>query len=186
MLAVSEPSFSPLHSRSLISALNLHSTCLFSRPFLYVCCSNLSFICSFSHPCLIYFRQSLIRAFVSWLIYSFVRSLLTPVIHSLNRSGVCPSFLHLLTGTTMNNWTNEWMTVTTAKLVNEWMEWDINKWRKGAMEEWMNESQNRWTNEKINERWKVTDCSIRFWSVSHLLRQLSICTLFCSITPYIE
>ena len=100
MLAVSKPSFSPLHSRSLISALNLHSICQFSRPFLYVCCSDLSFICSFSHPCLIYFRQSLIRAFVSSLIYSFVRSLLTPVIHSLNRSGVCPLFHHLLTGTT--------------------------------------------------------------------------------------
>ena len=90
---VSEPSFSPLHCRSRISALNLHSICQFSRPFLYVCCSDLSFICSLSH-------QSLIRAFVNWLICSFVRSLLTLVIHSLNRSGVCPLFHHLLTGTT--------------------------------------------------------------------------------------
>ena len=49
----------------------------------------------------------------------------------------------------------------------------------------MNESQNQRTNEQINERRKVTDSSIRFWSVNHLLRQLSICASFCSITPYI-
>ena len=50
----------------------------------------------------------------------------------------------------------------------------------------MNESQNRLTNEQKNERRKVTDISIRFWSVSHLLRQISICATFCSITPYIK
>ena len=80
-LKVSEPSFSPLHSRSLISALNLHSICQFSRLFLYVCCSDLSPIYLFLFPSMPYLLPSIINSRLHQLTDTSVSSLLSSFIH---------------------------------------------------------------------------------------------------------